>query len=127
MLRYKVEAQRWMEGINSAVASNTRNNPMLPFVVLSQILTIVLCIVIILVLGLKYLLVGLVTLVHGNGKEKFVFNESMVDESPLVFDPIPDSDPNKAEKEYYREKAQELNRERIRKNKEILERYNNGK
>lgn len=98
MLRYRVEAERWTEGLKSAISSQTRNNPMGPFIVINQILTLLFCMMIFLFLGIKYLLV-------------FIFGAKPAPEKPierteLTFDePIDADDPDRDEKQYYRQMA----------------------
>lgn len=116
MLRYKVEAQRWMEGLQGAASSQSRNNPWAPFILLSHILTLLLCIVIFVVLGLKYIFVFIIELLTPAKVEQPTgFEES--DEPRIInYNPIAPYDPYKEEKEFYRKTSQILSEERFRNN-----------
>jgi hypothetical protein len=111
MLRYRVEAERWMEGINSAVSSQTRNNPVMPLVVISQILTLAFCILVFVVLGLKYFfnfILGLIATSKAS-KEVEECNEPRV----LTFKPIDPNDYYADEKSYFRAQSEKLTKERF--------------
>ena len=108
MLRYKVEAQRWMEVINSATSSQRHSNPWLPFIVLNQLLTLVLCIVIFIVLGMKYAFEFIIKLFSSNKVEEPMGFEESDEPRVINYDPIHPDDPDREEKEYYRKMSKGL-------------------
>jgi hypothetical protein len=113
MLRYRVEAERWMEGIRGAVSSQSRNNPMMPLIVLSQILTLAFCCLVFIVLGLKYFLNFILSLlVTTKTDDEVVCDEPRV----LTYNPIDPDDLYAEEKNYFRTKAEELTRKRFNNN-----------
>lgn len=116
--KYSLEAERWINAVNDVTTRESqRSHPMLPFIILSHLLTLVLCIIIFLVLGIKYLFFGLADTLSSNNKVVEDVKATQVVHINAISEALDPNDPDLVEKLHYQQIANELEEKRINKNK----------